>query len=126
MNDYHFVWLKARPYRSEEWLKRHLEDGFEIHHIDGDHFNNELSNLVLIERTDHAAIHGHGNFITPLPRYKSTKNYKRCYGYAIGPFSKWAFHRRIPSYYIAENYEKNMEIRKQRALAATCIHRRME
>jgi hypothetical protein len=35
-----------------------MRDGFDVHHLDGDHANNEPANLVLIEHTDHMAIHG--------------------------------------------------------------------
>lgn len=35
-----------------------LKAGFDIHHMDGDHDNNDPANLVLIEHTDHMRLHG--------------------------------------------------------------------
>lgn len=40
-----------------------LGEGFDVHHIDGDHGNNCPLNLVLIEHTDHMALHN-GGFYT--------------------------------------------------------------
>lgn len=57
MQIYHHVWLSVHPRRTQEWLKRMLADGFHIHHMDGDHNNNEPRNLVLIEAGDHMMIH---------------------------------------------------------------------
>jgi hypothetical protein len=34
------------------------KQGFDIHHVDGDHDNNDPDNLVLIERYDHLRLHG--------------------------------------------------------------------
>lgn len=33
-------------------------DGFAIHHIDGNHDNNEPSNLLLCDASDHMHLHG--------------------------------------------------------------------
>ncbi|MEL6568189.1 MAG: HNH endonuclease [Pseudomonadota bacterium] len=55
---YHLIWLRSHPHRSEEWLKARLADGFDIHHVDGDHKNNDTDNLVLIEHVDHMRLHG--------------------------------------------------------------------
>jgi len=55
---YHLVWLSVHPDRSPEWLKDKLRDGFDIHHVDGDHENDVPSNLVLIEAVDHMRLHG--------------------------------------------------------------------
>lgn len=54
---YHEVWLSVHPERSREWLERMLKDGFHIHHIDGDHQNDDPLNLVLIESGDHMMLH---------------------------------------------------------------------
>jgi hypothetical protein len=35
-----------------------LKDGFHIHHIDGNHNNNDPKNLAMIEGLDHLALHG--------------------------------------------------------------------
>jgi hypothetical protein len=58
LEEYHLVWLARHPWRSEDWLRAHLLDGFDIHHIDGDHGNNDDANLVLIEHSDHFMLHG--------------------------------------------------------------------
>lgn len=55
---HHLAWLEGHPHRSPEWLASQLRDGFDVHHLDGDHANNDPRNLVLIEHTDHMAIHG--------------------------------------------------------------------
>jgi hypothetical protein len=57
MQSYHWIWLKAHPERSEAWLEERLRDGFDIHHLDGDHFNDDPLNLVLIECGDHLMLH---------------------------------------------------------------------
>lgn len=51
---YHLAWLSAHPARSAEWLSAMLADGFDVHHIDGDHSNDATTNLALIETQDHA------------------------------------------------------------------------
>lgn len=58
MKEYHLAWLSVHPHRTEEWLNSMLREGFDIHHMDGNHENNCPDNLVLIEHTDHMAIHG--------------------------------------------------------------------
>ncbi len=58
MKRYHEIWLAAHSDRDEEWLKDKLDDGFDIHHADGNHQNNDPANLVLIEAADHAKLHG--------------------------------------------------------------------
>lgn len=58
MKAYHEIWLSAHPSRTEAWLQDRLKDGFDIHHIDGDHKNNDPDNLVLIESQDHMRLHG--------------------------------------------------------------------
>jgi hypothetical protein len=58
LRDHHKAWLAAHPDRSADWLKRMLVEGFQVHHIDGDHDNNHPSNLALIEGNDHMRLHG--------------------------------------------------------------------
>ncbi|MCE5181660.1 MAG: hypothetical protein LLG15_07660 [Betaproteobacteria bacterium] len=58
MKSYHFSWLGVHPHRSEEWLKEKMAEGFDIHHLDGDHANDDPKNLVLIECLDHLRLHG--------------------------------------------------------------------
>jgi hypothetical protein len=67
MLDYHKAWLSAHPDRTEDWLKDKILEGFDVHHLDGNHANNEPSNLVLIEHDDHMMLHG-GRTLTGLPR----------------------------------------------------------
>lgn len=72
LKSYHYVWLAGRPDRSEEWLKAKLSEGFDIHHIDGDHWNDAPENLVLIEHVDHMRLHGMKGSLGRLkPRRKS-------------------------------------------------------
>ena len=58
MEQYHLAWLSAHPTRDEKWLAAHLSGGFDIHHLDGDHENNDPQNLVLLESSDHMLLHG--------------------------------------------------------------------
>lgn len=58
LQPYHLAWLAAHPHRSASWLRERLGDGFDVHHLDGDHANNEPKNLVLMEQSDHLALHG--------------------------------------------------------------------
>jgi hypothetical protein len=58
LKTYHLVWLGSHPNRTEAWLRARLYDGFDIHHLDGNHDNNEPANLALVEHTDHMALHG--------------------------------------------------------------------
>lgn len=57
MEIYHHVWLTAHPHRTEQWLAEKLAEGFDIHHLDGDHSNNDPLNLVLIDGGDHMMLH---------------------------------------------------------------------
>jgi hypothetical protein len=57
MKNYHASWLAAHPDRSPEWLAERLDDGFEVHHIDGNRSNSHHSNLVLIDELDHSMLH---------------------------------------------------------------------
>lgn len=57
LQEYHYAWLSDHPERTEDWLLRMMAEGFHIHHVDGDHDNNDPLNLVLIEGGDHLLIH---------------------------------------------------------------------
>jgi len=60
LESHHRAWLKAHPERTEDWLREHLADGFQIHHVDGNSANDHPSNLALVEGHDHIrAIHRH-------------------------------------------------------------------
>jgi len=58
MEKHHEAWLSIHP----EWSAKDLYDaismGFDIHHEDGDHSNNDPSNLLLVEHQDHMRLHG--------------------------------------------------------------------
>ena len=57
MDPHHEVWLSNHPGRDKAWLKRMTAEGLSIHHIDGNHENNDPNNLVLIELDDHLRLH---------------------------------------------------------------------
>jgi len=79
MEPHHDAWLSSHPHRNSQWLQERLRDGFDIHHIDGDHENNRPSNLVLIEHVDHMRLHGLENSIRlrPLTRGPRPKTLRR-------------------------------------------------
>ena len=54
---HHEAWLSAHPERSSEWFVDRMREGFHIHHIDGNHDNNDANNLVMIESGDHMLLH---------------------------------------------------------------------
>lgn len=56
MKEYQLNWLKESG-KSIEWLRSAFENGFDIHHLDGNHNNNNPNNLVLIYTRDHMMIH---------------------------------------------------------------------
>ena len=58
MNRYHRLWLATHPSRTKTWLAERLKEGFDVHHADGDHKNDDPNNLVLIESVDHLKLHG--------------------------------------------------------------------
>lgn len=66
MRDHHEAWLSAHPRRSKEWLSAMLADGFNVHHLDGDHGNNDPANLILIDSVDHMRLHNRS--LKPLYR----------------------------------------------------------
>lgn len=76
MQEHHKVWLKAHPNRSKEWFKERLKDGFDIHHMDGNHENNDPLNLVLIEHEDHNRLHGFPDSLSRI-RVVDIKEQKR-------------------------------------------------
>ena len=69
MKDYHYVWLDNHTDRTEKWLEGAISEGFDIHHMDGDHDNTDSTNLVLIEISDHFMLHSNGNLkrLTMIP-----------------------------------------------------------
>lgn len=63
MKKAHEVWLEAHPERTAIWLQERLDDGFDVHHLDGDRENNDPGNLVLIECRDHQMLHHERRFM---------------------------------------------------------------
>ncbi|MBX3547321.1 MAG: HNH endonuclease [Chelatococcus sp.] len=61
LKSYHHAWLTTHPDRTAEWLQDKLREGFDVHHLDGNHLNNDAGNLVLIEHVDHMRLHGMRN-----------------------------------------------------------------
>jgi len=60
---HHAVWLQSHPDRTETWLCNRITEGFDVHHLDGDHKNNVSDNLILIESRDHMRLHGTEGFV---------------------------------------------------------------
>jgi uncharacterized protein (DUF433 family) len=58
MKTHHAAWLSHHTDRTADWLMDRIADGFDIHHLDGDHANNDPLNLVLMESGDHMRMHG--------------------------------------------------------------------
>ena len=62
-NGYKYVWFsdgsgeKEHRYLMEQHLGRKLTADEVVHHIDGDRTNNNLSNLVVMQRGEHSALH---------------------------------------------------------------------
>ena len=57
LEPHHRAWLSAHPERDETWLRERLADGFHVHHIDENPFNNAPWNLALVEGRDHRRLH---------------------------------------------------------------------
>ena len=92
MEIYHFVWLESHAYRSEAWLADKLKDGFDMHHLDGDHENNDPKNLVLIECSDHMTLHGGGLCRITDKRHKESNLKLRD---QVATLGKLAYDRRL-------------------------------
>ena len=60
MQKHHEAWLAAHPFKSKQWLSWMTREGFDVHHIDGDHDNNDPKNLCLIYNSDHMMLHNGG------------------------------------------------------------------
>ncbi len=58
LGPHHLAWLSIHSTRNPVWLLKMLAEGFEIHHLDGNHKNNEPRNLILVEYIDHRRLHG--------------------------------------------------------------------
>lgn len=58
LQSYHLAWLSSHPERDILWLRAKLQEGFHVHHLDGDHYNDDPPNLLLIDGVDHLRLHG--------------------------------------------------------------------
>ena len=77
LQDYHLAWLGFHLGRTEEWLQDKLNDGFQVHHVDGDTLNNDPVNLVLIDGADHLAIHNGSVKLRKKPAIRSHRGEAR-------------------------------------------------
>lgn len=57
LETYHLAWLQSHLERDEAWLRAMLKDGFHIHHVDGNHSNDDAANLALMDGVDHMRLH---------------------------------------------------------------------
>ena len=128
LTTYHLAWLSIHFHRNEEWLASRLRDGFDVHHLDGDHGNNVPENLVLIECTDHMRIHGGGGNRLLVgtkgarkrpPRIKPKREWLApCFGEVEFVPSKARLARAARIAARAERVEADNKIRMQEAIAA--------
>lgn len=72
MKPHHEAWLAAHPNRRKRWLIAQIKEGFDVHHLDGNHENNQSENLVLIEHGDHWMLHS-GSATRTLGRMRPRK-----------------------------------------------------
>ncbi|MBS1984808.1 MAG: hypothetical protein JST16_11620 [Bdellovibrionales bacterium] len=73
MESYHYAWLSVHPERSAAWLEDRLKDGFDVHHLDGNHNNDAPENLVLIDCGDHLMLHGTKRRISRIINFNRPK-----------------------------------------------------
>ena len=106
MLPHHAAWLSAHPERSAEWLAERVAEGFHVHHVDGDHDNNDQLNLVLIESGDHMMLHNGSSRLLWKPAAARSKNGGRKKNPTIEELEA-----RIVPLIEARNRKKNMEFR---------------
>lgn len=92
LRPYHLAWLSIHPERTAEWLSARLADGFDIHHMDGDHLNDEPENLALVESGDHLRVHNRGGFRRILAEAKERVDEERAGRRAR--WGLWAYRKR--------------------------------
>lgn len=98
---HHKAWLSAHPHRSAEWLDRMIEEGFEVHHLDHNHANNDPANLALIDGFDHMRLHGLGRRITArnagkrgaAARLKNSTPEERKQASSAAAIARWSAYR---------------------------------
>lgn len=74
---HHQAWLDSRPDRTVVWLRDRLREGFHIHHIDGNHGNNDPRNLALVEGADHMKFHGHYGLCETMISRRAARSRRR-------------------------------------------------
>lgn len=91
MEQHHYAWLEAHTYRTVEWLADRLKDGFDIHHLDGNHDNNDPKNLVLIECSDHMMLHAGVRMCRLIGSVKMTERSRK----TAATLGKYAYELRL-------------------------------
>ena len=77
LRSHHLAWLSAHPARSPQWLAEKLAEGFDVHHADGNHSNDDPDNLVLIECVDHMRLHNRGCLVDRLSEGRKASRNER-------------------------------------------------
>ncbi len=98
LKSYHYEWLRAHPSRTEGWLLERMADGFHIHHLDGDHENNDQKNLVLIEMADHLMLHNGGTrvaYVSGVGKRKDKAKLSRAEGVKVELIGRRAWEERV-------------------------------
>jgi len=78
---YHRVWLACHPEKDEAWLRARLREGFQVHHVDGEHGNDAAGNLMLVYWKDHFRYHNGLRRIgeKPQTRTEESRRYRAKY-----------------------------------------------
>ena len=75
MKQYHYNWLSIHPFKSEQWLRYMLSEGFHMHHVDGNHDNDDPYNLALMFGVDHSRLHASGQVQKESQKYWTFRKY---------------------------------------------------
>jgi hypothetical protein len=73
LEPYHYAWLSDNSSMDVFELMTLLKRGFDIHHLDGDHGNNDPFNLVLIWGADHMMLHNGKKRMTRNPHHSAKR-----------------------------------------------------
>lgn len=67
---------KGKRLHREAWKyhRGEIPKGFHVHHKDGDRSNNQIENLLLVEKSEHLSMH-----MTPEKKERSRKAYTKRY-----------------------------------------------
>lgn len=104
-----FIWIQGNP------SFREIPKGYVIHHLDSDKSNDDISNLVIMQKFHHAAYHWkQKTFITTVINDRATDTY--C------PVRKPSIYKRkkegVYAVYFRERVEDSMEIDARRMIYA--------